>query len=322
MAILRIVANPADVGVGGYNWYTTTGNNRFNSERVEGAFEFPNQTTLSVPHPVGAAEVWYHFRYAHVWTNSSLGNATVFEVRDANSNIIATMSTVASQSLRTSAVGVTTANSGSQAISAGTAYSIDVQVIVNTTITVRWYINGALYADLSVLNNTGTIRGVPASVTMRSNDQYITTYFSEIIIANEDTRGMRVREMRPKAFGIFQEWDGVIANLRDNDLATGISVDEANRRVSFGITNVENVAPGDVINRVVAQTFAQRGESGLSQFNHFFRHRDGTVTDGAAQNLSVLGNFFVEEFPINPKTGLAWQPEDFRSLQSGIRSRA
>lgn len=322
MSILRIVANPADVGVGGYNWYTTTGNNRFNSERVEGAFEFTNHTTLSVPHPVGAAEVWYHFRYAHTWSHDQLGSATVFEVRDANSNVIASLSTVSSLSLRATAIGVTTANSGTQAISAGTAYSIDIQVIVNTSITVRWYINGALYADLSVLNNSGTVRGVPASATLRCTSTFIVAYFSEIIIADEDTRGMRVREMRPKAFGIFQEWDGVIANLRDTDLATGISVDEANRRVSFGISNVENVASGDVINRVVAQTFAQRGESGLSQFNHFFRHRDGTVTDGSPHNLSVLGNFFIEEFPINPKTGLAWQPEDFRSLQSGIRSLA
>lgn len=321
MSILRIVANPADVGVGGYKWFTTTPTGRFNSERVEGAFEFPENTSLSVPHVVSAAEMWYHFRYAYAWGNATLGNTPVVEIRDGNSNIIATLSVVGSQSLRASATGVTTANSGTQVISANVAYSIDMQVIVNTTITVRFYINGALYADLAVLNNSGTVRGIPASMTLRCASNWMTAYFSEIIIADEDTRGMRVREMRPKSFGIFQEWDGVIANLRDTDLATGISVDEANRRVSFGITNVENVSPGDVINRVVAQTFAQRGESGLSQFNHFFRHRDGTVTDGTPQTLSVLGDFYVEEFPINPRTGVAWTPEDFRSLQSGIRSR-
>jgi len=321
MSILRILANPADVGVGGFGWFTTAGSPRFDDKRVEGAFEFNPGDTLVHPHDNTSSTMWYHFRAAVDYFSLAVFSADLLQIRDANSNIMATMSAAGSSGMRASAVGATTASSGGLVYGADTAYSFDIQVIVGATIVVRMYVNGALHADLSVAN-TGTVRGNPASITFLNGDSDATIYISEVIIANEDTRGMRVRELRPKAFGLFQEWDGSVANLRDTDLSTGISIDVADRRVSFGITNIENVLPGDVINRVVCQSYAQRGETGLDSFNHFFRFRNGDVEDGADIALDVVGGYHIEEFATNPSTGLAWVPDDFRSLQSGVRSRA
>ncbi|AMO44072.1 hypothetical protein vBRpoSV10_13 [Ruegeria phage vB_RpoS-V10] len=320
MSILRIVTGPADVGVGGYIWDTITGG-VFDNKRVEGAFKIGIGAALSVTNDApSGTETWYHFRYAqNENTDINLDSRCVI-IKDVNSNDIAYIDVVDAK-LRMTAVGDTSSATGTQSIAEFTAYSIDLHVIVSSTVTVRWYINGALYGEQTVANVGTTTRGVARSITFQWTDSADQMYMSELIIADEDTRGMRVRELRPKSFGIFQEWDGSISALRDTDLATGISTAVADRRVSFGITNIENVQPGDVINRVVAQTFAQKGETGLSAFNHFFRHKNGNVSDGSDQTLSVLGGFFLEEFTTNPDTAAAWQPEDFSSLQSGVRSR-
>lgn len=318
MSILRIVTGPADVGVGGYTFDTAT---NFDPTRVTGCFKFDNGDGLLVTHDAPASSsVWYHLRYALALTDSLLFlvEGVCFTFRDANSNVLGSVD-VANATLRANAIGTTTASTGYQTLAMETPYSFDFQIVVGATTTIRWYINGALIGERTV--NSGVGFGVARSVSFNWNDTSAGFSISEIICADEDTRGMRVRELRPKSFGIFQEWDGSINALRDTDLATGISTDVANRRVSFGISNIEEIESGDVINRVVAQTYAQKGESGLSAFNHFFRYRDATTRDGADQSLSTIGTYFREEFLTNPKTSLPWVPEDFRSLQTGVRSR-
>lgn len=320
MSILRIVCDPADIGVGGYV-FDTEDFRLFDNTRVRGAFKFDGSSALPVPHGTPSGdEVWYHFRHSQRRSDYSLSNHAFLIIRDENSNELARLKFDDSR-VGVQAVGDTTVSSGYQSLAAFTPYSFDVHVTVAATITARLYINGALYGEVVAANTAA--KGVARSITWQGEEtNYNASHFSELVIADEDTRGMRIREMRPKSFGIFQEWDGSISALRDNDLATGISTDTALRRVSFGITNIENVQPGDVINRVVSQTFAQRGETGLSGFNHFFRHKNGNVSDGATQTLSVLGEYFLEEFPLNPDTSAAWQAADFGSLQTGIQSLA
>ncbi|QJA42969.1 hypothetical protein [Phaeobacter phage MD18] len=321
MSILKVACGPADIGVGGYEWNTELVSSRFDPKRVEGCFATGNARVLTLPHDApSGTEVWYHFRHAQGDNTFLLIDGTFLTIEDGNSEDLVRLG-YSDAKVYMEVVGDTVDRSGEQQLGENVAYSFDLHVIVGSTVTCRWYINGALYGEKTVDNVAGG-RGVARSATWAHSNQYQTTYASEIVVADEDTRGMRVREMRPRSFGIFQEWDGSINALRDDDLATGISTELPNRRVSFGVTNVENVQPGDVINRVVAQTFAQKGETGLSGFTHFFRHRNGNVTDGADQSLSVLGEYFVEEFSVNPDTGVAWQPEDFRSLQTGIQSRA
>lgn len=316
MSILRVVANPADIGGGGYIWSTTP--SRFDNTRVEGALSVVMGQSIIVPH-APRSTTWYHFRLNMAYGSNG---AAFFEVRDPNSVVTAQLTVSGGPTIRAVAIGGGgTVNGPTIPISNNSNLSIDLQVIVGATVVVNLYLNGAFVSSTTAANASGTVRGQSASFILTSFGGY-EPYFSEGLVADEDTRGMRVRELRPRSFGLFQEWDGTISNIRDTDLSTGLSVEDANRRVSFGVTNLENIETGDIINRVVAQSYAQRGEAGLTQFNHFFRHRDGTVTDGAAQALDVTGQYFIEDFLINPKTALPWTPEDFRSLQTGVRSLA
>ncbi|WNL50623.1 hypothetical protein RPALISO_14 [Ruegeria phage RpAliso] len=319
MTIHRIACSPADIGMGGYTFSTVT--TYFDPTRVTGAFYLNEGDSFTIGHdaPVGD-EMWYHFRYGQTNSSFQFYDTDTFYVNDGVQNRLATLFIDAGK-LRVRATGDTSFTSGDINVGANNTYSIDVHVIVNDSVTVRLYINSALYFEGIVANTGG--RGKPTSAFFLNNydgsygyDQY----FSEIVIADEDTRGMRVREMRPQSLGIYQEWDGDVNSMRDEDTATGMSTALPARRVSFGVSNVENVGEGDIINRVVAQTYAQRGETGIESFQHFFRFRNGDVVDGASIPVGLYGQFYVEEFVTNPQTGLAWSPEDFRSLQTGLVS--
>lgn len=322
MSILRIASAPADLGFGGYVWEQTD-LNLFDVTRVAGAFGLQNGHAFTVDHAVAAGgTTWYHFRHAVTVLSGNFTDGTLMEIKDTNSNTLARVEYVDSN-LRLVAVGTTTSTSGTVRLAESTTYSFDIQIVFGATTTARLYINGALFAERAVTTGAGFT--APTSIGFRWNRPSFddsSYYFSEIIIADEDTRGMRLRELRPTAFGIFQEWDGSAASVRDSDLSTGISTATADRRVSFGVSNLENIQNSDVINRVVAQTYAQRGETGITKMNHFFRFRNGTVTDGADITLGLFGQYYREEFPLNPSTGLPWVPADFRSLQTGVRSRA
>jgi hypothetical protein len=326
MSIFRIVCGPSDLDGGGYRWYNSdiTGANTalWDNTRVAGAFEIDPAGGITLPTGAPSGnDTWYHFRYAH--DSDSLFNDDIFaRIQDSNSETLAYLLYTDSR-VSMAVVGADgSANrsfTGTQALAINTTYSMDLHVTVDATISCRWYINGALYGEVSVPNSLS--KGKAVNLTFENDDGNQTFYVSEIAVADEDTRGMRIREMRPTSYGIFQEWDGSINSLRDTDRATGISTDVADRRVTFGVTNLEYINAGDVINRVVSQTFAQKGETGLSKFNHSFRHRNGNVTDGIDHVLGVLGQRYIEEFPLNPDTSLAWEPEDFGSLQTGLKSK-
>lgn len=319
MSILRFACNPADVGFGAYT-FNTTEHDFFDSTRTDGSFRLQNGQAIPLAHNAPAStEVWYHFRFGQKQNLEMRADGVLLEISDALSNTLASMNW-ANGYLNVTAHGDTEEATGTQALGTYTMYSMDIQVDVTSTVTVRWYINGALYGEKTVSNAVSGF-GIPTNLTYIHPDGH-SAYYAETIIADEDTRGMRIRELRPKALGIFQEWDGNVSALRDTDLATGMSTDTADRRVSFGVTNIENISPGDVINRVVSQTYAQKGETGLASFNHFFRYSDATTQDGANQTLTTNGEYFIEEFPTNPKTAVTWDAADFLSLQTGLRSRA
>jgi hypothetical protein len=321
MSILRIVASPSDVPGGAYIWDDT--GKGADLTRVSGAFRLDdvNGSSLHILNPEVVGNVtWYHLRAS--CDNVYLSDGILMNIRDQQSNYIAQLYMNHNGPIELRMFADNNPQSGEFSLGEHTQYSWDIKVEHSAAeITVSWYVNGGLIHQLTDANTTSNF-GKPVSIELRTGDYQNDMSYSEIIIADEDTRGMRLREMRPTSLGTFQEWDGGIGALRDFDLATGLSTDTADRRASFGVTNLKHVSDGDVINRVVAQTYAQRGETGIARFNHFFRFGDGNVTDSTTDHdLDEYGQYFLEEFPLNPRTGAAWVPADLSGIQTGVRSR-
>jgi len=318
MTILRVFANEVDLSIPGA--VSTVDPAFFDDSRVTQAFSFIDGQTSSVDsEPAAGADTWYHFRMVHGSTASSWDGITM-QIKDPSGNIVALM-TVSNGSPNFSAVGDTTATTLTQVISSNTQYSIDVKVSVTpANVSMSAYINNNLIGTQTVSNTSGN-RTNPTRVTFANPDNVGPLYISEGIIADEDTRGFRVRELRPQSFGVDQAWAGSANDVVDNDLATGISTPTTGARTSFGVSNLQNITAGDIVNRVVAQTYAQRGATGLTRINHYFRYPDTTRQDGPDITIDTTGSWYLTEFLNNPSTSAPWDPADLIGIQIGVRAQ-
>lgn len=322
MSITKIIAAQPDLPGGGYVWDTTT-YSMFDKTRVSGAFRI-YATTITLPIPAATTETtWYHMRIGSTGSFQLNRSDTIRLYDSQGATLCVIYNNEGQESLRV--YGDTEDIGPNRSLGMGVIYTYDLKVTVRegVDLTVALYVNGALIRTVTLANVTaGKLK--PASATFGQGrqsiyDQY--NYLSEMIVATEDTRGMRLREMRPTSFGAYQEWSGPISALRDSDLATGITTDVADRRASFGVSNLKYLNNNDVINRVVTQTYAQKGETGMSAYNHFFRFGDGTIHDYPNIPLDIYGDWHIEEYPVDPRTGVGWIAENLQGIQPGIRSR-
>lgn len=329
MSILRIATAPAELTTFGGD-YTQTAN-FYDSTRTRGTYRHGeiDISTLIFPQ-AGGTTTWMHFNYGHTRNtfNPQFWSDTVFELRDSNNLRMFRAHMISTMQLRMEAQdgvgGIAIANTA--VLSDNLSYSMDIKIeITGGNVNVEIYFNSALQGSASISNAGGCINpdrfifGLFDNDTGSGSTGY--TYFSEIMAADEDTRGFRLRELTPQSFGVFQQWAGTVASVIDDSLATGVSTDVNGERVSFGLDNLQNIDPGDIINRVVAQSYAQRGPTGLTQFAHFFRYPDTTVEVGPSIAATTLGAWYVDEYTNNPDTAAAWLPADLAGIQLGLEAQ-
>lgn len=328
MAIQRIATAPAELTTFG-GTYNTSDTSKFDPTRTRGVFRH-QVLQLSTLHfdEVAGSTTWIHFDHAmnRTGANDQFWTGSILEIEDASGNRMAYIDIVSTlQWTARVDSGAATAIATQQVLSDGTLFTVDIKLDVGATIDIEVYFNGALQGTASITNTQGA--GNPDRMTFGVYDDSTgsgpsgLTWFGEIIVADEDTRGFRLREMTPQSFGVFQQWDGTANSVFDDSLATGVSTDVADERVSFGLDNLDAVDTGDIINRVVVQSYAQRGASGLTQMNHFFRYDDAFVQDGADIALGLTGNWYIDEYANNPRTAVAWVPADLEGIQLGVRAR-
>lgn len=325
MAIHRIATAQAEMT--SFPGTMSTDTRFFDAARVEKCYKMPPGSSgfLDFEEPTGNI-IWTHATYGHdtsVNGTSNFNTSKVFSVKDSNGDEIA-FCRVVGLTMTFGVVGDTTSESAGVSISLNTNVMVDMQIDVDgsTDITLNAYINSGLQFSATVANTGGRGKGTRLEFNNTKTDGFEhNKYYSEFIVADEDTRGWRLREFKPQSLGVYQQWDGTVSSVADASLATGISTDTADERMSFGLRNLDNIDDGDIINRVVVQTFGQRGASGLTSINHFFRYDDGTVEDSSDISLGLFGDWYVEEFEDNPDTATAWDPADLAGIQLGVRAR-
>lgn len=190
-----------------------------------------------------------------------------------------------------------------------------------TDISLTVYVNGTFQGTLTGAN--ANAKGMPQRMSMTNLDTNNggIIYWGECVLATEDTRGWRLYQLRPTAFGIDNTWDGEATSVTDGSLLTGISTDVLNERTSFGLSRIENIPDSALIDRLAIQTYGQRGEAGLTSFNHYWRYENGTRVDDADIALGLSAAMFLDEYSTNPNTGVAWLVADIQGLQLGVRAR-
>lgn len=323
MSILRIATSRADITT--FGGVMTTDGSKFDNTRVAEAYQLAAGKIASLGFDAAAGTTsWLHWVVTVdiAAVNQTLYDQPIATVRDAGSNDIFQMQ-LDNTLMSFFARGDTVVESGGTLIPNGTPITVDVEIIVTgtTDIRVSAYVGGALQFQQTVLNTLGKTNPTSLEISNPIDAVEPTVYGSEIIVADEDTRGFRLRELKPQSFGVFKQWDGTVASVVDDSLATGVSTDVLNERVSFGLSNLDNISGGDIINRIVIQSHAQRGASGLASMNHFFRYEGGTTQDGADISLGLFGEWYMDEYLTNPDTAATWLPADLAGIQMGVRAR-
>jgi len=328
MAIIRIATSPAELTVFGGD-YNTTDTTKFDPGRTQGVFRHDELDISTLQWPEVAGDTtWIHFDHAinRNSSNPQFWTGSIVEVKDSLDRRMFYIDINPTMNWRAQVdSGSVTSQATQQVLSNGVLFTVDVKIVVGATIDAEVYFNGALQGTATIANTQNAGNPDRMQFGIFDNDTGSgsghAAWFGEMIIADEDTRGFRLRELTPQSFGVFQQWDGTVASIVDGSLATGISTDVADERVSFGLANLDAVDPGDIVNRIVAQSYAQRGASGLTSLNHFFRYDDTTIQDGPDINLNLTGDWYVDEYTTNPKTAAAWTPGDLAGIQVGVRAR-
>ena len=319
MAILKFINDPADFTALGCTPSTNT--NFFTTQRIDNGWRLDTNENFSADWPAPAGnELWFHFIYGKdstklTWTE------TIMRFEDDLSNEVVTLRFNANRNYWD------LTSSGTQTLSYPSAVNArlvtDLHIVKDgvTSLTLTVYVNGTFQGTVTVPNPAD--RGLPVSVS--SNPLDITNsgnfYFGECVVADEDTRGWRLYQLKPTAFGVNQEWDGDASSVVDGSLLTGIATDVLNERASFGVSRIEFIPDSALIDRIAIQTYGQRGASGLTSFNHYFRYENNTIIDDADRVLGLSAGMYVDEYELNPNGGLPWSVADIQGLQIGVRAR-
>lgn len=286
--------------------------------RVPYAIGLPYGAYIDGPEftPVVGDESWVHFRYKA--QNDRYDSGTVMKIWDGNGNILLDI-----YKRNPNYSCDFTLYNGSQTVlntfSLGsTNYTYDFQFLIDAFgVQFKLYRNGTLMLTQTLGSNTNRI--APGKISLgggKSDSGY--TYFSEIFVADDDTRLGRLNLLRPSAAGAYSEWDGILANLADSSTETGMNTLLPDKRVSASLSAY---AGTDGISNVIAISTTTRGQNSPTQLNHFVR-MSAVDYDGPVHGVDFSFDTELTDWTINPATSLPWTIADLAAIEVGFQSLA
>lgn len=175
--------------------------------------------------------------------------------------------------------------------------------------------------DITVAN-TGTVKIAPIKVEWRvwriSNQlESFWQHISEMIVADEDTRGWGLTDLITYGAGDHSDWNGDVTTLTDQDNETGINTQTIGDKVSRKIATYTGPASSSIRAVVLATRVSAQGITGdVRQLL-----RSGT-TDYPGANLgasSSLG-YDLTEWVDNPETSVPWDTADLTDFNFGLEA--
>lgn len=172
------------------------------------------------------------------------------------------------------------------------------------------------YSAASWKHPQNFILGASYSINNALTEEY--QYFSEIIVADADTRNARLDLLRPVSVGAYNNWDGPVLSLSDDDPTTGMTTVSPEQNQSTILTPYTGA---NNISNIVQVTTSVRGINSPSGLQHLVR------MSGVDYLTSTFAVPFNKEYQItdwveNPATSLPWDVTDLVNVEWGFKSKA
>ena len=306
---------------------TSTDATKFDNTRAPYCFKLfddNDSMTMRADHqaPSSGNIVWYHFRCFQGQNSVTASeDGYMFDIYSADGDgaIIARVEML-NATLAAKVYGDTdVVGTYGVALTPG-LHEWDIKMDVSASgITMTLYLDQVLYSTATTLNTGGRLRparfkAVPVDAVY-SND-YI--YVSEFVVAKDDTRGLRCTRVDVASVGFHTAWDGVVANLGDDDIDTDMRTDTAAERTSAVLATYSG---GDSIAAVVAVAQVTGGGAPASLKQSL--RIGSTDYDGAAVSAdSVVVQFQAECWELDPSDSGSWTAAKLNAAQLGLLSVA
>lgn len=181
------------------------------------------------------------------------------------------------------------------------------------------YHNGILYASISTSHDVTATE--IQNISFANNDVNAPTYYSQFIIADESTVGLKLTPLMPDSAGTASAWTGGFADVLNINDGKAIYTDTAGDRISFNLEAY--IGPVDpVVKGVYVQSYAHKGlDGGPTGIQHTLEV-SSTVYDGVTHANPEFGVPIVTGWTTNPNTAAAWDDAAFNTLIAGLEAIA
>lgn len=289
----------------------------FDSKRVPYSLGTPANTQVSSPKfPASeSGETWFHFRHgAAAW--DIYADDEICRILDEDGNILLSFRLDDQFYYRS------TFNAGSQTIAKtkGTPW----QAAAMRTFDIKWACS-ALLAEMAVYVNEMLLYTHSLSVTAKQYPRFLILggsikegRFSEIIVADGDTRNARLDLLRPTAAGAYGNWNGQLSSLADDDPTTGMTTtlpDQSQSTILTPYTGAFNIS------NVVQVTTTVRGINSPENLEHFIR-MSGIDYPSDSFAIPFEKDYQVTDWKLNPATSAPWDADDLTGTEFGFKSLA
>jgi hypothetical protein len=201
-------------------------------------------------------------------------------------------------------------------------YRLDMQIVgIGLASTINVYWDGALVISFS---GDASMTGIANLDSVCSQLPFIqpTTYFSEVIVTDEDTRAMSLCTLPPAGPGTTENWTGAYTDINEIAIDDATVVTTNNPASEDWQATLGPLVAGGLGVRalmIAARTASPAGSAatkvGLGV------NSGGTVNSGALQApVGASWTTLERLMPLNPITGLAWTAADVNALQLNLRS--
>lgn len=321
MAFLNFYSTAAECGIGTDS--TLAGS--FDSTYCSGSVQVLNNRAgpFMNPGPGTHADLWFHCeiygdntlmnsgtadgQYFVITTNTA--HSFILDIDNGNIRLFGTPNS------GITTVGLSTTLSCPWRL-ARVALDVNVKAVPGGPHTCEVYINGVLSLSSSIPNATAAITTF-TGLSWITDDIDGNIYLSQMIVANEDTRGLKLSAMKPNAAGDTSAWVGDFNQVIESD-GTFLASNTADQREDWNLEAYLGPASPTGI-QLFQKTIAVAGQTGPQGIAPYLRI-GGTNYDGATVTDPIINTPVITSWATNPATGLPWATADLGSLIAGVRS--